>query len=765
MFTDEVLSPSEDPKKKNGSNTPVKLARAKPDKYSEEADMSKDMLGQANDVLSYFQLGYEGVSSGEAKLTQIFTKIETKAKKTPRKLVYADSEREASDEFMTRNFSDRLFLESSGTFDTHGKAHSASKSKKSLPKGKDPSRPRRSRRLKNQSKVKERARREKSKTRGRRPEYQETSSDTGYEEGSKYMDEDLNSPYKIHKPTPFTLRITCFKYHMRAKLPRNVRMYEGNKDPKDHLSIFSVAAEQEEWSIPICLTDEPIVLEGIIEGHQVQRIHVDSGRSSKIMYEHCFKSFGADFQSRLRKCRTSLVGFSSETYHPSGVIDLRVTMGKAGRSKMVLMEFVIVKCQSPYNVLIGRTKMRSLGAVGSTIHSMIKFSTDQGVVSMETSKEALWECRQLEKTQNSWKETQWRQRMEQTSRIQEQVILRARDDPGRRPEHGRACMVSFWEDGSTVVYHGTSAKGVSIGRTGSPHETTTNARQKTSIKGKDDKEKTGFHTEEGVYGFTHMTKGQNVEVYMEEIVVKSKDEQSLMKDMEKTLNKLKRVNMKTNPNESTFEMKKGRILGYTITEDKIRPDPTQVQAVMKSHRPRSNTTPIPTTRKHRQMVNKFLKQKELWSHMLIKQEEEELRQNKKLQIGVTPMPRAWRLYLSREVGRVGSGVGMIILGPDEEMYSYDIRLNFDAPDHNMDYEALLAGLVASAGKVGIPQSRSIGGNQNKAINQGEKQWQRGKSNKQGVSLEKSKKNVNGLHPTSQSQFSLCNRLNGANGLG
>nr|GFC45134.1 reverse transcriptase domain-containing protein [Tanacetum cinerariifolium] len=43
-------------------------------------------------------------------------------------------------------------------------------------------------------------------------------------------------------------------------------------------------------------------------------------------------------------------------------------------------------------------------------------------------------------------------------------------------------------------------------------------------------------------------------------------------------------------------------------------------------------------------------------------------------------------------------MGMILLGPDEKMYSYAIRLNFDAPNHNMDYEALLAGQVASAGK-------------------------------------------------------------------
>ncbi|GJR78537.1 hypothetical protein Tco_0149322 [Tanacetum coccineum] len=52
-------------------------------------------------------------------------------------------------------------------------------------------------------------------------------------------------------PTPFTLRITRFKYHRRVKLPRNIRVYEGNKDPEDHLSIFSAAAEQEEWPMPV----------------------------------------------------------------------------------------------------------------------------------------------------------------------------------------------------------------------------------------------------------------------------------------------------------------------------------------------------------------------------------------------------------------------------------------------------------------------------------------------------------------------------------
>ncbi|GJV94775.1 hypothetical protein Tco_1546352 [Tanacetum coccineum] len=42
------------------------------------------------------------------------------------------------------------------------------------------------------------------------------------------------------------------------------------------------------------LTGEPIVLEGMIKGHKIRRIHVDSRSSSEIMYEHCFRSFNTN---------------------------------------------------------------------------------------------------------------------------------------------------------------------------------------------------------------------------------------------------------------------------------------------------------------------------------------------------------------------------------------------------------------------------------------------------------------------------------------
>ncbi|GJY26108.1 reverse transcriptase domain-containing protein [Tanacetum coccineum] len=290
----------------------------------------------------------------------------------------------------------------------------------------------------------------------------------------------------------------------------------------------------------------------------------------------------------------------------------------------------------------------------------------QGIVTMETSKEALWECRQLEKTQDSWKETQWRQHMEQMSRIREQTILRGRNNPGLRPDKepmlpekergkglGGTAVLRFVMEHQLKAYplaelvvHKISPltpyrrqalkekvfnwlKEGTIRKVQHP-EWITNATLIKLANGawqvqvdysslnrvcakdimvEDDKEKTGFHTEEGVYCFTHMPKGlknsaatlqrmvekvladqkvQNVELYLEEIAVKSKDEQSLIEDVEETLNKLKWVNMKINLNESTLEIKEGRFLDYTITENGIRPDPAKVQAIMKSHTPRGS---------------------------------------------------------------------------------------------------------------------------------------------------------------------------------
>ncbi|GKC14102.1 hypothetical protein Tco_1010884, partial [Tanacetum coccineum] len=151
-----------------------------------------------------------------------------KMKATPRKLAYVDSDKEAPAGSLARGFSDRFSLESSGTSDTHKQNRSASKSRRTPSKNKEPTHLRRSRRLEDQSITKEKSRMERSKPKGKRSGHQETSSNSEHEEGSEDTYEDRNSPYKRPKPTLFTQRITRFKYRKRAKLPQNIRVYEGS---------------------------------------------------------------------------------------------------------------------------------------------------------------------------------------------------------------------------------------------------------------------------------------------------------------------------------------------------------------------------------------------------------------------------------------------------------------------------------------------------------------------------------------------------------
>ncbi|GKE55021.1 reverse transcriptase domain-containing protein, partial [Tanacetum coccineum] len=75
-------------------------------------------------------------------------------------------------------------------------------------------------------------------------------------------------------------------------------------------------------------------------------------------------------------------------------------------------------------------------------------------------------------------------------------------------------------------------------------------------------------------------RGRNVEIYLGEIVIKSKNELDLVQDVEETLRKLKRVNIKIDPVMSSFRVKEGRFLGYMVTKEGVRADTEKVQAII-----------------------------------------------------------------------------------------------------------------------------------------------------------------------------------------
>ncbi|GJX22284.1 hypothetical protein Tco_0226729 [Tanacetum coccineum] len=63
----------------------------------------------------------------------------------------------------------------------------------------------------------------------------------------------------------------------------------------------------------------------------------------------------------------------------SGEIPLEITIGDAPLERKETLNFVIVKFNFPYNMLLGRTVMQKMGVVVSTIHGAIKFHTTKGI--------------------------------------------------------------------------------------------------------------------------------------------------------------------------------------------------------------------------------------------------------------------------------------------------------------------------------------------------------------------------------------------------
>ncbi|GJZ42543.1 hypothetical protein Tco_0589429 [Tanacetum coccineum] len=84
-------------------------------------------------------------------------------------------------------------------------------------------------------------------------------------------------------------------------------------------------------SFPLIMTDdasdEPLIIEAEIEGYLVRRVYVDKVSSVEVMFEHCFENLPKKVKVELRETRTDLVGFAGEVAKPLGKIDLEVCFG------------------------------------------------------------------------------------------------------------------------------------------------------------------------------------------------------------------------------------------------------------------------------------------------------------------------------------------------------------------------------------------------------------------------------------------------------
>jgi hypothetical protein len=123
---------------------------------------------------------------------------------------------------------------------------------------------------------------------------------------------------------------------------------------------------------------------------------------------------------------------------------------------------------------------------------------------------------------------------------------------------------------------------------------------------KEDKEKIAFITPYGIFcyqvmpfglknaGATYQRMmqnclgsqiGRNIQVYINDVVITTRKEESLISDLQETFDSLNRYKLKLNPTKCSFGVSAGQLLGTLVSARGIEANPEKIQAILAMEKP------------------------------------------------------------------------------------------------------------------------------------------------------------------------------------
>lgn len=81
--------------------------------------------------------------------------------------------------------------------------------------------------------------------------------------------------------------------------------------------------------------------------------------------------------------------------------------------------------------------------------------------------------------------------------------------------------------------------------------------------------------------------GKTMDVYIDDMIIKSKQTRDHNLHLRQTFAVLRKYNMKLNPTKCSFRVTSGKFLGYLVTKREIEADPNQIKTVGNLQPPRS----------------------------------------------------------------------------------------------------------------------------------------------------------------------------------
>jgi hypothetical protein len=85
----------------------------------------------------------------------------------------------------------------------------------------------------------------------------------------------------------------------------------------------------------------------------------------------------------------------------------------------------------------------------------------------------------------------------------------------------------------------------------------------------------------------HNQIGRNVEVYIDDMLVKTKDEENHLDDFEETFKTLRQYRIKLNPSKCVFNISSGKFLRFMVSQRGIEANPNKIKAILEMAPPKT----------------------------------------------------------------------------------------------------------------------------------------------------------------------------------
>uniref|UniRef100_A0A2N9G648 Uncharacterized protein n=1 Tax=Fagus sylvatica TaxID=28930 RepID=A0A2N9G648_FAGSY len=392
--------------------------------------------------------------------------------------------------------------------------------------------------------------------------------------------------------------------------------------------------------------DDALVVTLTIAGFLTRRVLIDNGSSADIIYLPAYQQMKID-KEQLKPIDIPLVGFTGDKVKPLGVVSLIVEAGTYPKQVRTSVEFLVVDCPSAYNVIIGELKgdqamarecyFASLGPEAK--HQTMKI--DEGHQLVEPTEELETHddmpgidpatiCHKLN-VDPSIRPIKQKRRVFAPDRNQ------AISDEVEKLLTAGFIREVFYPDWLANVVMVKKANGkwrmcvdftdlnkacpkdsFPLPRIDQLVDSTAGHRLLTfmdAFSGYNqimmddaDQEKTSFITSKGLFCYKvmpfglknagatyqrlmnkmfHHQIGRNVEVYVDDMLVKTKDEIKHLEDLKETFETLRRYRMKLNPNKCVFGVLSGKFLGFMVSQRGIEANPDKIKSVLEMTPPRS----------------------------------------------------------------------------------------------------------------------------------------------------------------------------------